>query len=81
MTSQEFRELQHQDKICSLNGVNFIVHNNHRAGPAIVVAVRTEVIYSRYCHNWSITKKYRPTKIVMADGTYEVQIVRRIDNQ
>lgn len=79
MTSKEFRELQHGDKINSPDGLNFIVHNNHRSGSGMVVAVRTQVIHSRYCAGWSITKKHVPVNIQLADGIYEVQVVRKID--
>ncbi|MCK5611631.1 hypothetical protein KAR91_57705 [Candidatus Pacearchaeota archaeon] len=79
MTSKEFRELQHGDKINSPDGLNFIVHNNHRSGNGMVVTVRTEIIYSRFCSDWSITKKHTPVNIQLTDGIYEVQVVRRIE--
>ena len=80
MTSKTFRELQHGDKINSPDGLNFIVHNNHQSASngGIIVAVRTEVIYGRHCQDWSIVHKYPPVNLVMADGVYEVQVVRKI---
>ena len=81
MTSEEFRNLQHGDKINSPSDLNFIVHNNHRSGSGQVMAVRSLVIPYREASFWSITKKHRSVNMTIADGIYEVQIVRRIDNQ
>ena len=78
MTNTEFRELQHGDKICGPDGLNFIVHNNHRSGLGMVVAVRTQVIHGRFCGEWSIVRIHKPVKMVLAEGTYQVQIVGKI---
>jgi len=79
MTQQEFRDLQHGDKINGPhglnNGLNFIVHNNHHSGPGMIVIVRTEVIYARDCHKWSITKK---VPLNLLAGVYQVTIDKRI---
>lgn len=80
MTNEEFRNLQHGKKIVGPDGLSFIVHNNHRSGIGIVVAVRTALIYSRHCGDWQIVRKHKPVDIALADGIYEVQVVRRIDN-
>ena len=80
MTQQEFRDLQHGDKIHGPiglnNGLNFIVHNNYRSGTGMVVVVRTQVIHARDCHKWHITKKQMPLNLVA--GVYQVTIDKRI---
>lgn len=80
MTEQEFRNLQHGDKIYGPdglnNGLNFIVHNNRHSGPGMIVVVRTEVIFAKDCHKWSITKKQVPLNLVT--GIYQVTIDKRI---
>lgn len=81
MTSDEFRNLQHGDKINGPNGLNnglnFIVHNNYRSGTRMVVVVRTEVLFVKDCHKWHATKKQIPLNLVA--GTYQVTIDKRID--
>lgn len=88
MTNQEFRNLQHGDKISRKDvthngrkGMKYVVHNNHRSGTGMVVAVRTEVIRACDYWAWSIIKKHEPINMPLAAGTYEVQVVRRIDNK
>ena len=80
MTNDEFRNLQHGDKIYGPagldNGLNFIVHNNHRSGPGMIVIVRTEVIPARDCHKWHIVKKQVPLNLGV--GVYQVTIDKRI---
>ncbi len=76
MTREEFRNLQHGDKIHH-GGRNYIVHNNWRC-EGIVVVVRTEVIRDCNCGDWKPAKKYEPVNLVTSAGTYEVQIVRRL---
>jgi hypothetical protein len=78
MTSKEFRELQHGDKIRREDGTNFIVHNNHRSGPGMVVGVRTEVIQSRDCKDWNLVRRPK-VNFVGVPGTYEVNIIRKVD--
>ena len=80
MTNIEFRDLQHGDKINGPaglnNGLNFIIHNNHRSGPDMIVVVRTEVIHVRDCHKWHIIKKQMPVNLLA--GIYQVTIDKRI---
>lgn len=79
MTSKEFRDLGHGDKIAMEDGRNYVVHNNHKSKGGMVVVVRTEVIYSRDCVLWTVSKRHKPVKVSLADGVYEVQVMRRID--
>ena len=77
MTSEEFRNLQHGDKINGPSGLNFIVHNNYRSGQGMVIVARTEVIFTPDCRKWSITKKRIPLSLLA--GIYQVTIDKRID--
>lgn len=79
MTSDEFRALSHGDKINGPDGLNFIVHNNHRSGQGMVVVVRTVVIFSRDCRLWNVTKKKPQAEVKFGPGTYRVTIDKKID--
>lgn len=80
MTQKEFRNLQHGDKINGPsglnNGLNFIIHNNYRSGPGMVIVVRTEVLFAKDCHKWHVTKKQAPLNLVA--GVYQVTIDKQI---
>ena len=80
MTGQEFKDLQHGDKINGPrglnNGLNFIVHNNYHSGSGMVIVVRTEVIFAKDCHKWNITKKQMPLNLIA--GVYQVTIDKRL---
>ena len=75
MKNLEFRTLKHGDKIQGLDGLNFIVHNNHRSGSGMIVAVRTEVIRTIDCADWKIIRKL---DLNLACGTYQVTIDKQI---
>jgi len=83
MTSEEFRNLQHGDKINgnSPGELNFIVHNNHRSGEGMVVAARTEVIRSRDCEDWAIVRKKPQLQTTIGPGMYVVTIDKKIDSE
>ena len=76
MKNDDFRNLKHGDKIQGPDGLNFIVHNNHRSGSGMVVAVRTEVIRTIDCADWRIIKKL---DLNIACGTYQVTIDKQIN--
>jgi len=79
MTEQEFRNLQHGDKINGLDGLNFIVHNHYRSSPEMIVVVRTEIIYAKDHYKWHIAKKQTPLNLIaVAAGIYQVTIDKRI---
>ena len=88
MTKNEFRNLQHGDKIYNRTrldttlrdrhksrGLNYIVHNNQRSRGIVVVA-RTDVIQESDCTEWSLVK---PVCLCLEPGTYKVIINRKID--
>ena len=75
MKNEEFRNLKHGDKIQGRDGLNFIVHNNHRSGSGMVVAVRTEVIRTVDCGDWKIIKKL---DLSIGYGTFQVTIDKQI---
>ncbi len=75
MKNDEFRNLKHGDKIQSPDGLNFIVHNNHRSGSGMVVVVRTEVIRTVDCSDWKIIRKL---DLNIGCGTYQVTIDKQI---
>jgi len=80
MTNEEFRSLQHGDKIKQRGCRAMIVHNNHKSGSGIVVAVRTEVIRTVDSEDWEIVRKFNPIKMSLpCGGVYEARIVRRIE--
>lgn len=75
MTSREFRDLKHGDKIRQPGCKPFIVHNNHRSGGGMVVAVRTEVIPDQDYRLWEKVTGYNPIGMVLKCGTYTVRII------
>lgn len=78
MTQDEFRNLQHGDKINGPDGLNFIVHNNYRSSSGMVIVVRTDVIFGRDCHKWHIVKKKPQAMVNFGPGTYQVTIDKQI---
>ena len=78
MTQNEFRNLQRGDKVNGLSGLNFIVHNNYRSGPGMVIVVRTEILFAKDCHKWRITRKQMPINLNLTSGIYQVTIDKRI---
>lgn len=81
MTENEFRNLQHGDKINGPHGLNngldLIVHTNYRSDSGVIIVVRTEIIFVKDCRKWRITKKQVPLNLVA--GVYQVTVDKRID--
>lgn len=76
MTETEFKNLTHGEKIKGPDGSIYIVHNNHRSGEGMIVAVRSMIIPYYYSRDWKRVSKIRN---LLVPGTYQVTIDKKID--
>lgn len=75
MTHNEMKDLGHGEKIKGPDGTIYIVHNNHRSGEGMIVAVRSMIIPYNECNLW---KKVGSFDCVIEPGTYQVTIDKKI---
>ena len=76
MTEKELRDLAHGEKIKGPDGSTYIIHNNHRSGEGMVVAVRSVIIPYRHGKDWKRVSKLKNT---LVPGTYQVTIDKKLD--
>lgn len=76
MSETEFRNLTHGEKIKGPDGTIYVVHNNHRSGEGMIVAVRSVVIPYRHSRDW---KRVGNLKNMLVPGTYQVTIDKKVD--
>lgn len=70
------KDLNHGEKIKGPDGTIYIVHNNHRSGEGMLVAVRSIVIPYAECNMW---KQIGSFITEIGPGIYEVTINKKIN--